>query len=383
MRPEELTNLFARISEVSTHTEEKTFFQKEIDATEEPCQRKLMFSKEQKNLLIHGDNLAAMNTLIKMGFKNSIRLIYVDPPFGTNGVFRGNRHISSSYNDKLAYVDYDLNLEFLEFLGARLKIARELLSEDGTIYVHMGLKSSHYVKIILDMIFGFENFVNDICRVKSNPKNFSRKAFSNVHDHVLVYAKNSKKQLWNEPREQYSEEELKRLFPKIEAETGRSYTTVPIHAPGETKNGKTNKEWRGMKPPEGRHWRCAPEILEECQIAGKIEWSSNGNPRMKIYADEHKEKGKRMQDVWQKFKDPMYPKYPTEKNITMLKTIIETSSNSQDIVLDFFGGSGSTALAAFELGRRWIYIDNSEHACKTAANNLRKKDCEFTSYSLD
>jgi adenine-specific DNA-methyltransferase len=140
-----------------------------------------------------------------------------------------------------------------------------------------------------------------------------------------------------------------------------------LHAPGETANGKTGQKWRGMKPPKGRHWRSGPEVLEELDRQGLIEWSSTGVPRKKIFSDE--QKGKKMQDIWE-FKDPQYPAYPTEKNFDLLKFIVQASSNEGDVVMDCFCGSGTTLLAAQELGRRWIGIDNSDQAIKVARKRL-------------
>src|SRR5581483_2161714 len=120
----------------------------------------------------------------------------------------------------------------------------------------IGLSMSHRVRVLLDEVFGAENFVNEIARVKCNPKNFQRRAFGNIRDTVLFYSK-SEERLWNEVPCSFSEADLARLFPRIDAQ-GRRYTTPPLHAPGETRNGATGGEWRGLRPPPGRHWRSSP-----------------------------------------------------------------------------------------------------------------------------
>jgi adenine-specific DNA-methyltransferase len=122
-------------------------------------------------------------------------------------------------------------------------------------------------------------------------------------------------------------------------------------------------------PPKGRHWRYDPMVLDELDRAGLIEWSQTGNPRKIIYADEARAKGKRMQDIWE-FKDSPYPSYPTEKSLELLKTIIRTSSNTGQMVFDCFCGSGTTLLAAHQLKRYWIGIDNSQIAIQTAIKKL-------------
>ncbi len=335
-----------------------------------------LFDDGWRNMLIFGDNLHVLKALLQDNrVRGKIRLIYIDPPFGTGAVYRGRRHVSASLIEDVAYEDMPLSPEYLEFLRRRLILLYDLLADDGSIYVHIDVDAVHYVKVLMDEIFGVENFVNDIARVKCNPKNFERKAYGNIRDSILFYAKNYGKHVWNEPREPYTEEDIERLFPKIDKD-GRRYTTVPLHAPGETKEGSTGQPWRGIKPPPGRHWRYPPEVLEELDKKGLIEWSSTGNPRLKIYADEYIKIGKRMQDVWLNYKDPVYPSYPTEKNLEMIMKIVETSSNPGDIVLDAFCGSGTLAVAAEKLNRRWICIDISPVAIAT----VLKRILELKSY---
>lgn len=320
------------------------------------------------NNLIYGDNLSVLKTLINE-YNVKVDLIYIDPPFATNNVFRiGKKRantISSNATDDVAYTDNLTGSEFIEFLRERLVFAKEILSENGSIYLHIDYKIGHYVKIIMDEIFGAENFRNDITRIKCNPKNFHRKAYGNIKDLILFYSKTNNN-IWNNPTVSYTDNDIKKLFPKIDKD-GRRYTTIPLHAPGETKSGATSEEFKGLKPPAGRHWRCSPKELEELDKNGLIEWSSNGVPRKIIYADE--KEGKKMQDIWE-YKDSQYPKYPTEKNIDLLKNIILASSNKDSIILDFFCGSGTTLIAAEQLGRKWIGIDSSQKAIKVSSLRL-------------
>ncbi len=324
------------------------------------------------NMLIFGDNLQALKALIKdPNINGKIRLVYIDPPFATNQEFKsGERRtstISSSPEDKRAYEDKLVGAEYIEFLRKRIILLREILADYGSIYVHIDWKMGHYVKVLMDEIFGQERFINDITRIKCNPKNFERKGYGNIKDMILFYSK-TERYVWSEPREEMTEEDIQRLFPKVDKE-GRRYTTTPLHAPGETRNGPTGQPWKGLKPPKGRHWRYSPDELNRLDEHGLIEWSSTGNPRKIIYADEVLAKGKKRQDIWE-FKDPPYPTYPTEKNLEMLKVIIEASSNPDDLVLDCFAGSGTTLIAAEELGRRWIGIDNSKIAIDVVQKRL-------------
>ncbi|MEK7609720.1 MAG: site-specific DNA-methyltransferase [Patescibacteria group bacterium] len=323
-----------------------------------------------KNKIIQGNNLAVLKSLLDdYNLKGKVDLIYIDPPFSTNTHFRMGEErantISSSNQDQVAYSDILTGANFLEFLRERLILLRELMSSQASIYLHIDYKIGHYVKLIMDEVFGIENFRNDITRIKCNPKNFHRKAYGNIKDMILFYSR-SENHIWNDPILSFSDEDIERLFKKID-KSGRKYTTIPLHAPGETVNGKTGKEWNGIKPPKGRHWRSDPKILEEWDKQGLIEWSVNNVPRKKIFIDERD--GKKMQDIWE-FKDPQYPMYPTEKNIDLLKFIIRASSNEQSLVLDCFCGSGTTIVAAQELNRNWIGIDQSDHAIKVVKKKL-------------
>jgi len=317
-----------------------------------------------RNMLIQGDNLYVLKALYNMPeVREKIRLVYIDPPFATGKEFNGNQ------NNKTAYKDTLKGAEYIEFLRKRLILLKEVMAKDGSIYVHIDWKMSHYVRVLMDEVFKPEHFISDITRIKCNPKNFKRPAYGNIKDTILFYSKEDK-HLWRGSSEPLNKEDIERLFPKID-EDGRRYTTTPLHAPDETKNGSTGQPWKGLKPPKGRHWRYPPERLTVLDNLGLIERSKTGNPRMKIYAEDAKKRGKKRQDIWD-FKDPPYPRYPTEKNLDMLKTIIKASSKKDDIVLDAFLGSATTIIAAEELGRRWIGIDNSEVAINTSLERLNE-----------
>ncbi|MDY3904600.1 MAG: site-specific DNA-methyltransferase [Candidatus Enteromonas sp.] len=327
---------------------------------------KLSINTLDDNIFIFGDNFEGMAKLYNT-FGSCIDLVYIDPPFNTKQTFSISKgrcsSISRAKNGLVAYSDEFTKIEFLEFLRERIVMIKNLLTERGSLYLHIDCKIGHYIKVILDEIFGEENYRNDITRIKSNPKNFSRKAYGNEKDVIYFYCKNAKKQIWNEVKEQANDAEIERLFPKID-EDGRRYTTIPLHAPGET-NGVTGSEWRGMLPPQGRHWRTDPAKFDEMDQIGLIEWSKNGNPRIKKFADEHS--GKKIQDIWE-FKDPQYPQYPTEKNLDMLLRVVDESSLGDSIVMDCFAGSGTTLHAANIRNRKWIGMDSSKIALGTILN---------------
>lgn len=277
-----------------------------------------------------------------------------------------------SRQQKVAYHDLVSGAAFVESLRERLILLRELLSDRGSIYVHLDENMAFPIKIVMDEVFGAKNFRNFITRKKCNTKNYTRLTYGNISDYILFYSK-GENYAWNRPVIAWSEDTAKKEDTYVEASTGRRFKKVPVHAPG-IRNGETGKPWRGTLPPPGKHWQYPPTVLEEMDRRGEIFWSSNGNPRRKIYLDDSD--GIPVQDIWLDFKDAHNQNieitgYPTEKNIEMLEQIISASSNPGDLVLDCFAGSGTTLVAAGNLGRHWIGIDNSSEAIAAIVNRLR------------
>ena len=325
------------------------------------------------NSIIFGDNEIVLNILINE-FAGKIDLIYIDPPFGTKQEF-------IDYDGVKGYSDKVTNELFLEFLRERLYLLKKLLSPKGSIYLHIDKKMGHYVKIIMDEVFGESNYINEITRIKCNPKNFARKAYGNYSDTIFFYAKEKDKNIWNDITIPLDNNEIEDAFPKIDSK-GRRYTTHPLHAPGVTENGPTGERWNGMLPPKGRHWRYHPDVLTKLLEDNLIEWSSTGNPRKIVYAKDHK--GKKPQDIWEyKDKGAKYTTYPTEKNRDLLKFIINNSSNADSIVLDCFAGSFSTLVEAAKLNRKFIGIDSSESSIKTGKENMKNEDIIYNYFELD
>ncbi len=319
------------------------------------------------NKLIYGDNLRVLRTLLDdNNIAGKVNLIYIDPPYATGTNFT-SRKLDHAYNDLLG------GAEYLEFMRCRLILMRELLSEQGSIYVHLDENMAFPVKVIMDEIFGYKNFRNWITRKKCNPKNYTKNQYGNVSDYILFYTKTDE-YIWHQPFEAWTEETADKEYEYVEETTGRRYKKVPIHAPGERK-GATGQQWRGMMPPPGKHWQYIPATLDEMDARGEIYWSPTGNPRRKVYLDNSK--GIPIQDIWLNFKDAHNQNikitgYPTEKNPNLLKRIILASSNPGDLVLDAFAGSGTTPCVAEELGREWIAIDNSLLAIETMVSRLAK-----------
>jgi site-specific DNA-methyltransferase (adenine-specific)/adenine-specific DNA-methyltransferase len=216
-------------------------------------------------------------------------------------------------------------------------------------------------------VFGSKNFRNEVIRIKCNPKNYTTSSFGNIHDSIFFFTKSEETKL-NRVLEERDEDQLEKDFPHVEAKTGRRYTTVALHAKG-IRFGPTGNEWRGIKPPSGRHWAFIPQTLEKFDAEGLLEWSSTGNPRMKRYADE--DEGKSVQTIWE-FKDPgdRSADYATQKPEEPLERILKASSNEGDLVADFFCGSGTTAAVAEKLGRKWIATDLGKFGIHTTRKRL-------------
>jgi adenine-specific DNA-methyltransferase len=159
------------------------------------------------NLLIYGNNIDGLNYLLSNEFVGKIDLVYIDPPYATGGNFTITNGrattISNSKNGEIAYTDILKGKEFIEFLRERLIIIHKLLSEKGSIYLHIDYKIGHYVKVMMDEVFGAENYRNDIARIKCNPKNFEIIGYGNIKDIILLYTK-TQNPICNEPRKKYS-----------------------------------------------------------------------------------------------------------------------------------------------------------------------------------
>ncbi|HEX5412804.1 MAG TPA: site-specific DNA-methyltransferase [Terriglobia bacterium] len=338
---------------------------------------------EWRNRLIWGDKKYVLPSLLPE-FAGKVNLIYIDPPFDTGADFSytatipdhpdsddGNGTVFTkepSIIEQKAYRDtWGRGLDsYLQWFYETVVLLRELLAEDGSIYVHLDWHLGHYAKVVLDEVLGQDNFLNEIIRVKCNPKNYTSKSFGNIHDVVYSYSK-AEEHIWNKVLAPASHKELEDGFPLIEKGTGRRYTTVPLHAPG-VRNGETGKRWKGLPPPKGRHWAFLHRQLDNFESEGRVEWSETGNPRLKMYADESR--GFPIQDIWTEFKDTRQDLYATQKPEALIARIIKASSNEGDLVLDCFCGSGTTAAVAEKLGRRWIACDLGRFAIHTTRKRL-------------
>ena len=321
--------------------------------------------RDSKNRLYHDDNLPVLSSLIQDdSVCGKVKLVYIDPPFATAGSFESRKQ-EHAYDDNLT------GTAFVEALRERLVLIHQLLAKEGSLYLHLDERKIFYFRIILDEIFGKNNFRGFITRKKSNPKNYTRKTYGNVADYILFYSK-SDMYTWNRPFEQWDEARALKEYQYTEPD-GRRFKKVPVHAPG-VRNGETGKEWKGMLPPPGKHWQYLPSKLDEMDAKGEIYWSPTGNPRRKIYLENSP--GIPVQNLWLEMRDAHNQNihvtgYPTEKNLLLLHRIIAASSNPGDLIMDCYSGSGTSLVAASDLGRNWIGVDRSNEAIKTTLHRFR------------
>lgn len=313
------------------------------------------------NKLVVGDNLQVLKTLLEMKNRgelknadgsNGVRLCYIDPPFATKQEFQGARG-QRAYRDKIA------GAEFVEFLRKRLVFIRELLSEDGVLYLHLDTRKAHYIKVVLDEIFGEQNFRAEIVwqRTSAHP---SASNYGRIHETIYFYSKSSLYR-WNVQHQPYDTYYLDQFYTHYD-EDGRRWRRSDLTAPG-IRRGDSGQPWRGIDPSEkGRHWGVPRSDLDRLDDEGRIHWpeKTGGVPQLKRYADE--QPGVTLQDIWTDIK-PMHNLsservgYPTQKPLELLERIIRASTDEGDLVLDCFAGSGTAAVAAERRGRRWIAND--------------------------
>ena len=312
--------------------------------------------KQKMNRLIWGDNLLAMQALLAQGYEGKIKLIYIDPPFDSKAdyshkmVIESNEFIKEpSVIERLAYKDTWTGGtdSYLDMLYPRLQLMKRLLAEDGSIWVHIGPNINHFVRVILDEVFGRENFVSEIIWKRTGARSTS-KFINPIHDTIYFYARNISKLFWSGYFTDYSEDYKKRYYRNID-EKGRYYQDTSLIAPGEG----YQYEWKGVI----KRWRYTKEKMEELEKEGRLVYTKKGVARYKRYLDEMP--GILPQDVWtdippvnsQALEDT---NFDTQKPFSLLERIIKASSNEGGLVADFFVGSGTTLAVAEKLGRRWI-----------------------------
>ncbi len=353
----------------------------------------------QTGLLFHGDNKDVLAYLLANGFRGKVKLIYIDPPFDSGADYvrkvnlRGEKFLvegeSYGIGEQIQYTDIWANDNYLQFMYERLLLLKELLTENGAIYLHCDDRKNSYLRCLLDEIFGAENFKNEIVWKRTTARSGSS-TYNHIHDTILFYTKGSDF-IWNQQHLPYSKEYLETNFRLDKA--GRLFRETPLTAPG-TRTGYSGQSWKGVNPStigKGRHWAIPGFVnhlitkeaqsntliaLDELEKMGRIVWAKDGEGRPNIiqYADEMQ--GVELQSLWLEFgaisgSGEESEEYPTQKPRALIERIIEGSSNANDIILDCFLGSGTTAAVAQKMGRRWIGADINKGAIQTTTKRLQ------------
>ena len=359
--------------------------------------------------LWYGDCLTVMRDHMKLG---SVDLIYLDPPFNSQ------REYNAIYKDETgrplpdqieAFCDlWELDeereralrtmpvlmreagiadeavefwrlwmnalrntqprlLAYLSYMIERLLVMKGLLKPNGSIYLHCDPTASHYIKVMMDAVFGHDSFKSEIIWKRTNSHNFRAKKFDAVHDVILYYSQ-SKKPAFNVQYTEYGEQQRSRFKEDVD---GRLYKAENLTF--SSPNPKRQFTWRGTTPPSHRSWGKSLDELEKMWAEGLILKKKDGSPRLdgwKIFIDDTK--GKSVDSVWADI--PRIGNtsterlgYATQKPIALLNRIISTSSNPKDVVFDPFCGCATTLEAAHKMGRQWIGIDIAIHAIKRVA----------------
>ena len=313
------------------------------------------------NLLIQGDNLQALKALLPL-HRGQVKCIFIDPP----------------YNTQSAFEHYDDNLEHAQWLTMmlpRLQLLRELLREDGSIWVTIDDHEGHYLKVLMDEVFGRGNFVDSVIWQKADSPRNSARQFSSDHDYMLIYSKAPE---WI-PTKLARTEEANSIYSNPDDDDrgpwlpGDPYANKPYSKGLYTIAGPTG---RTFQPPPGRFWRISEERLRELDADGRVWWGPTGDarPSIKRYLSEVGDLVPRT--FWSKdavgsnrtSKNEMRALFPdaasftTPKPEALLKRVLDIATNPGDLVLDSFLGSGTTAAVAHKMGRRWIGIEMGEHA---------------------
>jgi len=344
--------------------------------------------KGWSNKLIWGDNKLILSSLkngpmrSEIEAQGGIKLIYIDPPFDVGADFSmdieiGGETLTKKSNilEEIAYRDtWGKGADsFISMIYERLVLMRDLLAENGSIYVHCDPRVNAFIRCGCDEIFGRDCFLNEIIWRRSFAHNDPGRC-GNIHDIIYYYSK-SEHRIWNKVYQKPSPEYIEQFFDQYDPIRKERYNRLPLDAPRHGDGGNLLYEWKGVWPAQGRTWACVKEQMEAYDRLGRIHYpkAADGKPRLKRYESEYE--GTALQDLWidlNKIHNQSSEQlnYPTQKPEALLDRIIKSSSNEGDIVADFFCGSGTTAAVAEKLGRKWIASDLGKFAIHTTRKRM-------------
>ena len=351
---------------------------------------KEQIGQNPNNLVIRGECLSACAYLRDKGI--FVDLIYVDPPFASGADYAKKVYIrrNPKVAAAIAQAESELDIEelkafeekmygdvwdkerYLNWMYENLMAMKSIMSDEASIYVHLDYHIGHYVKILMDEIFGEDNFRNEIIWKRSTAHNDST-GFANLHDCIFYYTKSSEL-YFDIPLVPYSQEYIDRYYNKVD-ENGRKYLDRDLSAKG-LKGSGYSYSWKG----KDGYWRCPYTTMERLEKENRLYYTANGTPRYKQYLDEME--GVPAQDLWTDIfavnsQAEERVDYATQKPEALLERIIKASSNEGMFVADFFGGSGVTAAVANKLGRNFIHCDIGINSIQTARDRLLANKAEF------
>lgn len=366
--------------------------------------------RRMANGLVYGDNLAALRERVADA---AVDLAYLDPPFNSNAsynvLFRektgeespaqiqaftdtwkwtqeaertfeqeiiGNPEIPAAVKDMISafrqFIGRNDLMAYLVMMAPRLVELRRVLKPAGSIYLHCDPTAGHYLKLLMDTVFGARNFRTEIVWKRTSAHNDTRQGrrqHGRIHDIILFYSKTAD-WVWNPIYTPYDDEYIDGFYRHIEPDTGRRYSLDNMTGPGGAARGNPVYAVMGVTRP----WRYSQERMQELIEQGRVVQTSPGSvPRYKRYLDEMP--GIQLQDLWADI-NPVASRarerlaYPTQKPLPLLERIIASSSNEGDVVLDPFCGGGTTVVAAHKLNRQWLGIDITHLAVALLKNRL-------------
>ena len=354
---------------------------------------KEQIGRNPNNLVIRGECLSACAYLKDKGIQ--VDLVYIDPPFASGADYAKKVYIrrNPKVAEAIRLAENELDVEelkafeekmygdvwdkerYLNWMYENLMAMKSVMSEEASIYVHLDYHIGHYVKILMDEIFGEDNFRNEIIWKRSLPHNDPQR-YGSIHDTIYYYVKGSD-YVFNQMNTGLSEDYINSHYNLMD-EDGRRYQLTSLSATGAGEARRFGDKL--LNPPPGNHWRYSQENIDSLMSKGLIVFTSNGRPRFKRYLDTMS--GPALQSIW----DDILPinsqaiealNYATQKPEALLERIIKASSNEGMLVADFFGGSGVTAVVANKLGRNFIHCDIGINSIQTARDRLLADKAEF------
>lgn len=346
------------------------------------------------NLIIRGECISACAYLKEQGIK--VDLVYIDPPFASGADYAKKVYIRKNPKlaKKIATAEQEMDIDelkafeekmygdiwqkedYLNWMYENLIAIKSIMTDEASIYVHLDWHIGHYVKILMDEVFGEDNFKNEIIWQKLKAAKGQANSFGNVHDMIFYYSNSNEKFIHNKQYVPHSEQRIKQHYNNFDEKADKHYSLDSFTQTGQGEARDFGKHGI-LEPPASKHWIWSQENIDKGLEDGLIVFTSKGKPRVKRYLEDSK--GIAIGDIWTDI-NPVNSQadedanYSTQKPVTLLERIINASSDKGMIVADFFGGSGVTAKVANDLGRKFIHVDIGINSIQTVRDRLKESN---------